>query len=42
MIDDNFLRLYFEQMVERWGPIHEQKIVHNDLSPPTSCSWRAR
>ena len=28
-IDDNFLRLYFEQMVEAVGTIHEQKIVHS-------------
>jgi serine/threonine-protein kinase TTK/MPS1 len=33
MIDDNFLRLYFEQMVEAVGTIHEQKIVHSDLKP---------
>ena len=33
MIDDNFLRLYFEQMVEAVGTIHEQKIVHTDLKP---------
>ena len=32
-IDDNFLRLYFEQMVEAVGTIHEQKIVHSDLKP---------
>ena len=33
MIDDNFLRLYFEQMVEAVGTIHELKIVHSDLKP---------
>ena len=33
MIDDNFLRLYFEQMVEAVGTIHESKIVHSDLKP---------
>ncbi len=33
MIDDNFLRLYFEQMVEAVGTIHTQKIVHSDLKP---------
>ena len=33
MIDDNCLRLYFEQMVEAVGTIHEQKIVHSDLKP---------
>jgi serine/threonine-protein kinase TTK/MPS1 len=33
VIDDNFLRLYFEQMVEAVGTIHESKIVHSDLKP---------
>ena len=33
MIDDNFLRLYFEQMVEAVGTIHLSKIVHSDLKP---------
>ena len=32
-IDDNFLRLYFEQMVEAVNTIHEERIVHSDLKP---------
>ena len=38
VIDDNFLRLYFEQMVEAVNTIHEERIVHSDLKPPTFCS----
>lgn len=33
VIDDNFLRLYFEQMVEAVNIIHEERIVHSDLKP---------
>ena len=33
VIDDNFLRLYFEQMVEAVNTIHEERIVHSDLKP---------
>jgi serine/threonine-protein kinase TTK/MPS1 len=29
----NFLRLYFQQMVEAVASIHEQRIVHSDLKP---------
>jgi serine/threonine-protein kinase TTK/MPS1 len=32
-VDDNFLRLYFEQMVEAVNTIHEERIVHSDLKP---------
>lgn len=32
-LDDNFLRLYFEQMVEAVNTIHEERIVHSDLKP---------
>ena len=32
-VDDNFVRLYFEQMVEAVNTIHEERIVHSDLKP---------
>ncbi len=31
--DENFLRLYFQQMVEAVATIHEERIVHSDLKP---------
>jgi serine/threonine-protein kinase TTK/MPS1 len=31
--DENFLRLYFEQMVEAVATIHGERIVHSDLKP---------
>ena len=32
--DQNFVRLYFQQMVEAVGTIHAERIVHSDLKPP--------
>ena len=31
--DENFLRLYFQQMVEAVRTIHNERIVHSDLKP---------
>lgn len=33
LIDDNFRRLYWQQMLEAVRTIHEAKIVHGDLKP---------
>lgn len=35
---DNFVRLYFEEMVEAVGAIHEERIVHSDLKPANFMS----
>lgn len=32
-IDDNFLRLYWQQMLEAVQTIHKERIVHSDLKP---------
>jgi serine/threonine-protein kinase TTK/MPS1 len=35
---DNFVRLYFEEMVEAVGAIHQERIVHSDLKPANFMS----
>ncbi|EDQ89237.1 uncharacterized protein MONBRDRAFT_25473 [Monosiga brevicollis MX1] len=33
VIDENHIRLYFQQMLEAVGAVHRQQIVHSDLKP---------
>ncbi|XP_020270670.1 probable serine/threonine-protein kinase MPS1 homolog [Asparagus officinalis] len=39
-IDDNWLRFYWQQMLEAINTIHEERIVHSDLKPANSLFVR--
>ena len=39
--DDNYLRMYWQQMLEAVHAIHEQRVIHGDLKPAVFPACRA-